>query len=62
MSDLEPTIDLGYPTEARGRIPSFANVEEEAAFWDTHDFTDFAEELSPVQLQQREADAAREPG
>jgi hypothetical protein len=62
MSDLEPTIDLGYPTEARGRIPSFANVEEEAAFWDTHDFTDFPEESSPVRLQKRGADAARAPG
>jgi CelD/BcsL family acetyltransferase involved in cellulose biosynthesis len=25
-------------------------VEEEAAFWDTHDFTDFAKEWTPVQL------------
>jgi len=23
------------------RIPEFANLEEEAAFWDTHDTTDF---------------------
>jgi hypothetical protein len=62
MSDLEPTIDLGPPTEASSRIPSFANVEDEAVFWDTHDFTGFAEESSPVRLQQRGADAAREPG
>jgi hypothetical protein len=45
-----PSVDLGYPTEAHGRIPSFANVEEEAAFWDTHDFTDFADESTPVQM------------
>ena len=50
MSRPKPTVDLGYPTEAHGRIPAFTNVEEEAAFWDTHDFTDFAEESTPVQL------------
>ena len=49
MSRSTPTVDLGYPTEARGRIPAFTNVGEEAAFWDTHDFTDFAEESTPVQ-------------
>lgn len=41
MTEAKPTVDLGYPTEAHGRIPSFADIEEEAAFWDTHDFTDF---------------------
>lgn len=50
MSRPKPTIDLGYPTEARGRIPSFASIEEEAAFWDSHDFTDFMDESSPVQI------------
>ena len=50
MSEPRPTVDLGYPTEAHGRIPSFTNVEEEAAFWDTHDFTDFAEESTPVRV------------
>ena len=50
MSRPKPTVDLGYPTESHGRIPAFANVEEEAAFWDTHDFTDFAEESTPVQV------------
>lgn len=33
--------ELGYPTEASGRIPSFSNREEEPAFWDTHDGTEF---------------------
>ena len=43
--------ELGYPTEAHGRIPSFANREEEAAFWDTHDITEFVgEELQPVEV------------
>ena len=50
MSQPKPTVDLGYPTTARGRIPSFTNVEEEAAFWDTHYFTDFAAESTPVQV------------
>ena len=50
MSRPKLTVDLGYPTEAHGRIPAFANVEEEAAFWDTHDFTDLAEESTPVQV------------
>ena len=41
--------ELGYPTEAYGRIPSFANRDEEAEFWDTHDLTDFdGVELHPV--------------
>ena len=51
MSRLKPSVDLGYPTEAHGRIPAFANIEEEAAFWDTHDVTDFiGEELELVEL------------
>ena len=50
MNQPKPTIDLGHPTEPHGRIPDFANVEEEAAFWDTHDFTDFLEESVPVQI------------
>jgi hypothetical protein len=41
MSKPKPTVDLGYPTPAHGRIPSFNNIEEEAEFWDTHDFTEF---------------------
>jgi CopG antitoxin of type II toxin-antitoxin system len=43
--------ELGYPTEAHGRIPSFANREEEAAFWDTHNITEFVgEELQSVEV------------
>lgn len=33
-----------YPTLAHGTIPSFQNYEDEACFWDTHDFTDFSQE------------------
>jgi predicted glycoside hydrolase/deacetylase ChbG (UPF0249 family) len=34
----------------RRQIPAFANYEEEAAFWDTHDFGDFWEETEPVEI------------
>lgn len=50
LSRAKATVDLGYPTPARGRIPAFHSIEEEAAFWDTHDFTDFAAESTPVQV------------
>lgn len=51
MSQLKPTVDLGYPTEAYGRIPAFDNIEEEAAFWDTHSVTEFVgAELQPVEV------------
>jgi hypothetical protein len=50
MSQKKPTVDLGYPTGAHGRIPSFNNIEEEAAFWDTHDFTDFRDESTPAEM------------
>lgn len=43
--------ELGYPTEAYGRIPSFTNRDDEAAFWDTHDMTEFyGVELQPVEV------------
>lgn len=29
-------------------IPDFSSIEEEAAFWDTHDTTDFEGEFRPV--------------
>jgi hypothetical protein len=48
-NDVRPTVDLGYPTGQHGRIPSFNNIEEEAEFWDTHDFTDYWEESRPVE-------------
>jgi len=37
-----------YPTEAYGAIPAFKTIEEEAEFWDTHDLTDFENELEQV--------------
>ncbi|MDQ3540593.1 MAG: BrnA antitoxin family protein [Chloroflexota bacterium] len=51
MTHPKPSVDLGYPTPAHGRIPAFQNIEEEAAFWDTHSFTDFDEELTPVEVR-----------
>lgn len=51
MTNAKPSVDLGYPTPAHGRIPSFRDVEEEAAFWDTHSFTEFDEELTPVEAR-----------
>ena len=39
-----------YPTEAHGSIPAFTSYEEEAEFWDTHDFTDFQAETEPAKV------------
>jgi predicted DNA binding CopG/RHH family protein len=38
-------------TENNRRIPAFASKEEEAAFWDTHDTTDYEEEFRPVTVR-----------
>ncbi len=40
-----------YPTQAHGSIPAFHNVEEEATFFDTHDFSDFWNELRPAEIR-----------
>ena len=32
----------------KSRIPEFATIEEEAEFWETHDITDYENELKPV--------------
>jgi hypothetical protein len=50
MKTPGPTIDLGYPTPARGRIPAFHSADEEAGFWDTHDITDFLDESMPAEF------------
>ena len=36
---------------ATSRIPDFKSREEEAAFWDSHDFTEFLDETRPVKLR-----------
>lgn len=33
------------------RIPEFASVEEEAAFWDTHSTADYEAEFTPVRVR-----------
>lgn len=35
-------------TQPASRIPQFATREDEAAWWDTHDVTDYLDELKPV--------------
>lgn len=35
-------------TTPTSNIPDFKTYEEEAQFWDTHDFTDFLDELKVV--------------
>lgn len=39
------------PTRRPSRIPEFATKEEEALFWDTHSFTDYLDELEPVEIR-----------
>ena len=39
------------PRPTASRIPDFRSREEEAAFWDTHDFTEFLDETRPVKLR-----------
>jgi hypothetical protein len=51
MTKLKPTVDLGYPTESLGDIPSFKNIEEEAEWWDTHDTADFQHLFKTVRIQ-----------
>ncbi len=33
------------------RIPQFASREDEAAWWDSHDITDYLDELKPVRVR-----------
>ena len=33
------------------RIPTFSSREEEAAWWDTRDITDYLDELKPVKVR-----------
>ena len=35
----------------KSHIPEFASREEEAEFWDIHDFTDYLDELEPVKIR-----------
>lgn len=35
----------------KSKIPKFARYEEEAEFWDIHEFTDFQDETTPVKVE-----------
>jgi len=37
-------------TKSASRIPTFATREEEAEFWDTHDFTDYWDQFKPADV------------
>ena len=50
-----------YPTEAHGSIPAFNSYEEEAEFWDTHDFTDFKQETEAAKLSITRMSISRYP-
>ena len=41
----------GKAPQRGSRIPEFRSREEEAEFWDTHDFTDFQDEFKPVKVR-----------
>ena len=34
----------------KSRIPNFKNIQEEAKVWDTHEFTEFEDELKNVEI------------
>jgi hypothetical protein len=36
---------------ANTQIPEFTSYKEEAEFWDTHDFTDFEDETTLVEVK-----------
>lgn len=36
---------------SRGRIPEFKSVQEEAAFWDSHDTADFEDQFKTVDVR-----------
>ena len=38
-------------TTTKNRIPEFASIEEEAAFWDTHSTADYEDEFKPVRVR-----------
>jgi predicted DNA binding CopG/RHH family protein len=40
----------GYMIKKKSRIPKFKTYEEEANFWDTHEFTEFEDELEDVEI------------
>ena len=41
----------GIKQHKKRSIPKFKSKEEEAKFWDTHDFTDYQDEFKPVRVR-----------
>ena len=39
------------PREPQAVIPEFKDIADEAAFWDTHDFSELWDELEPSSVQ-----------
>jgi len=37
-------------SQSQDRIPQFETLKEEAAFWDTHDTTEFEDEFEPIEV------------
>jgi len=50
-TDGSKELIMASHTKAQKQIPDFASIEEEAEFWDTHDFTDYEHELEPVEFE-----------
>ena len=42
---------MAKKTTTKKRIPEFSNIEEEAAFWDTHSIADYEDEFTPVRVR-----------
>jgi predicted DNA binding CopG/RHH family protein len=45
------TTERDQRGQPASKIPVFHSREEEAEFWDTHDFTEFLDETRPVKLR-----------
>jgi predicted DNA binding CopG/RHH family protein len=45
------TTERDQRAQPLSKIPDFRSREEEAEFWDTHDFTEFLDETRPVKLR-----------
>ena len=41
----------GQREENQGRAPEFASREEAAEFWDTHDFTDYLDDVKVISVK-----------
>ena len=42
---------MSSPTRTQSRIPDFTSIEEAAAFWDSHDSSEFEDEWEPVEVE-----------